>query len=189
MSEEITSVFRDILTVFFAEGLIGKRMFAVDGRKIFSNCSKEWSGTRKELLKKAEKIEQSVRLLVKRHRQQDESTAEAGQREKEKQAIDNLQAKAKKIRSWLEQNEEKTGARGKPIKSNITDNDSAKMPSSHGVIQGYNGIAMVDDKHQVVVDAQAFGDGHEAKHLEEVVDSVRRTLTAIEGKKKEQSQK
>jgi transposase len=182
MTEEITSVFRDILTLCFVEGLIGKRMFAVDGCKISSDCSKQWSGTKKELLKKAEKIEQSVGFLVNRHRKEDEATAETGQREKEKRAIDNLQDKAKKIRSWLEQNEEKTGARGKPIKGNITDNDSAKMPSSHGVIQGYNGIAMVDDKHQVVVDAQAFGDGHEAKHLEEVVDSVRRTLTAIEGK-------
>ena len=67
MSDEITPVFRDILTVCFAERLIGKRMFAVDGCNISSNCSKEWSGTKKELLKKAEKIEQSVRLLVKRH--------------------------------------------------------------------------------------------------------------------------
>ncbi len=49
------------------------------------------------------------------------------------------------------------GVSGKPVKSNITDNESAKMPSGQGVVQGYNGIATVDDKHQVVVDAQAFG--------------------------------
>jgi hypothetical protein len=157
-------------------------MFAVDGCKISSNCSKEWSGTKKELLKKAEKIEQSVRFLVSRHRNEDEAAVEEGQREKEKRAIENLRAKAKMIRNWLEQNEEKTGTRGKPIKSNITDNESAKMPSSHGVIQGYNGIATVDEKHQVVVDAQAIGDGHEAKHLEEVLDSVKQTLESIEGK-------
>jgi hypothetical protein len=45
------------------------------------------------------------------------------------------------------------------VKSNLTDNESAKLVSSHGVIQGYNGIATVDAKHQIVVDAQAFGDG------------------------------
>ena len=28
------------------------------------------------------------------------------------------------------------GRRGKPVKSNITDNESAKLVSSHGVIQG-----------------------------------------------------
>lgn len=121
-------------------------------------------------------------VLVKRHRQEDEAAAEPGQREKEKRAIKNLQAKAKKIRNWLEENEEKPGARGKPIKSNITDNESAKMPSSHGVIQGYNGIATVDDKHQVIVDAQAFGDGHEAKHLEAVIESVKQRLEAVERK-------
>ena len=43
------------------------------------------------------------------------------------------------------------------MKSNTTDNESAKMPSSHGVIQGYNGIATVDEKHQIIVDAQALG--------------------------------
>jgi transposase len=182
MEQQIISVFRDILTVCYAEGLIGKRMFAVDGCKISSNCSKEWSGTRKELLKKAEKIEQSVRYLLGRHREEDEQAAEPGQREKEQKAVEDLQAKAEKIRLWLGSNKEKTGAQGKPIKSNITDNDSAKMPSSHGVIQGYNGIATVDEKHQVIVDAQAFGEGHEAKSLEAVVQSVQHSFGTLEKK-------
>ena len=58
------------------------------------------------------------------------------------------------------------------------------MPSSHGVIQGYNGIATVDYKCQVVVDAQAFGDGHEAKNLEKVIDSIQETFKDITGKRK-----
>ncbi len=182
MANEITSVFRDILSICYSEGLIGKEMFAVDGCKISSNCSKEWSGTKKELLKKAERIEQSVRFLVNRHRNEDKAEVESGQWEKEQRAIKNLKAKSEKIRGWLERNEERIGSRGKPIKSNITDNESAKMPSSHGVIQGYNGIATVDDKYQVVVDAQAFGDGHEAKPFDQVIDSVQQSLEAIEGK-------
>jgi hypothetical protein len=56
-------------------------------------------------------------------------------------------------------------SQGKPIKSNIIDNESAKMSSSHGVIQGYKAVAVVDQKHQIVVDAQVFGDGHEARRL------------------------
>jgi transposase len=181
MADKITSVFRDILAVCYAEGLIGKHMFAVDGCKISSNCAKEWSGTKEELRKKADKIEQSVRLLVRRHREVDRGSRDPDQGEKEKRAIKNLRKKAKKIRDWLEENEEKTGTQGKPIKSNITDNESAKMPSSHGVIQGYNGIAAVDDKCQVVVDAQAFGDGHEAKNLERVVDAIGETFEDIDG--------
>jgi len=92
---------RRIAQCCYAEGLIGKRMFAVDGCKISSNCSKEWSGSRKELLKKAEKIEQSVRFLLKRHREEDGQEAEPGQREKEQKAVENLQAEAEKIRMWL----------------------------------------------------------------------------------------
>ena len=35
-------------------GLIGKEMFAIDGCKLSSNASKEWSGTREEFAKKKE---------------------------------------------------------------------------------------------------------------------------------------
>ena len=44
MSEQIESVFTDVLTVCYAEGLIGKTMVAVDGCKISSNCPKEVEG-------------------------------------------------------------------------------------------------------------------------------------------------
>jgi transposase len=180
MGEEAVKVFTDVLTVCYAEGLIGKKMFAVDGCKISSNCAKEWSGTRAELEKKAKRLEESVRKLIKRHRDEDEKPVEPGLREKEERAIRHLSGKAQKIREFLKDSEERLGARGKPVKSNVIDNESAKMPSSHGVIQGYNGIATVDSKKQVIVDAQAFGDGHEARHLESIVDSVDRTFRKLE---------
>jgi len=45
-------------------GLIGREMFAVDGVKMPSNASKEWSGTREDFQKKAEKLERaSLNLL------------------------------------------------------------------------------------------------------------------------------
>ena len=173
-------MFRDILTVCYIEGLIGKSMFAVDGCKIASNCAKEWSGTKTELKKKAEKIEASLRLLNERHRSCDSQSLELGQKEKKQRAIEHLQAKAAKIRSWLQDNPERFGIRGKPVKSNLIEPDSAKMVSSHGVIQGCTGVAVVDDSHQVVLEAEAFGDGHEAPHLQEVLDSVQETFFAID---------
>jgi transposase len=180
MSEQIESVFTDVLSVCYTEGLIGKKMFAVDGCKISSNCAKEWSGTKAELRKKAEKIEQSVKVLLDRHKNQDATATEAGQREREERAAEKLSAKAQKVREFLATNEERIGTQAKPVKSNITDNESAKMPGSHGVIQGYNGVATVDEKHQVVVDAQAFGDGHEAKHIGEVMESVDTTFKKLD---------
>ncbi|WP_066963993.1 hypothetical protein [Microbulbifer sp. Q7] len=56
----------------------------------------------------------------------------------------------------------------KEIKSNIADNESAKMTTSKGIIQGYNGIAAVDKKHQIIVETQAFGEGQETHTLKPI---------------------
>ena len=44
ISHQIESVFTDVLSVCYTEGLIGKTLFALDGCKISSNCSKEMGG-------------------------------------------------------------------------------------------------------------------------------------------------
>lgn len=62
------------------------------------------------------------------------------------------------------------GKRGKEVKSNITDNESCKVTTSKGTIQGYNGIATVDKKHQIIVDAQVFGEGQEHHTLKPVIE-------------------
>ena len=65
------------------------------------------------------------------------------------------------------------------MKSNITDNDSAKMKTSHGVIQGYDGVAVVDGKHQVVVHAEAFGVAQEHDLLIPMIEGARENFEAI----------
>src|SRR5712671_3380351 len=74
LSSEITRIFRDVLLVCDAAGLIGKEMFAVDGVKLPSNASKEWSGTKAHLKNKVRKMERAVEYLLKQHREQDLST-------------------------------------------------------------------------------------------------------------------
>ena len=179
MDKEIAALFTQILSVCYANNVIGKNMFAIDGCKISSNCSKEWSGTKKELLKKAEKIEESIKYLLDKHQLADKNAYNASQEVKEKGSIEKLKAKSEKIREWLLENEEKIGVQGKPIKSNVIDNESAKMSSSHGVIQGYNGIAVVDEKNQLVVWAEAFGDSTESKHLPEILNGIKTNFNSI----------
>jgi hypothetical protein len=58
-------------------------------------------------------------------------------------------------------------------KSNRTDNDSAKMATDKGVIQGYTGVAAVDSAHQIIVEAQAHGSGSEQALLLPVVEAMR----------------
>lgn len=173
--QAIIDLFKKVLSICYTQNLIGKNMFAIDGCKISSNCSKEWSGTKKELLKKAGKLEESIKYLVKKHHEQDKSTFNSSQLEKEKESIKKLRKSVDLINNWLGENEPKIGVRGKEIKSNIIDNESAKMSTSHGVVQGYNGIAAVDDKNQVVVYAEAFGDGTESTHLPEILDGIKNT--------------
>jgi hypothetical protein len=69
----------------------------------------------------------------------------------------------------LKDNNDKPGKLGTPVKSNITDNESAKMKTSHGVIQGYDGVAVVDDKHQIIVHAKAFGAAQEHDLLQPMI--------------------
>jgi hypothetical protein len=158
-------------------------MFAVDGVKLPSNASKEWSGTKKELGKKKEKMEKAIRQMVKRHREEDERETDRGVIDQEEQYIETLKKKVKKIKAWLKENEDKPGKRGKPLKSNITDNESAKMKTSHGVIQGYDGVAVVDGKHQVIVHAEAFGAAQEHELLIPMVEGTRENFEAIGNKK------
>ncbi|HEA66521.1 MAG TPA: hypothetical protein ENI07_06845 [Desulfobacterales bacterium] len=53
------------------------------------------------------------------------------------------------------------------------------MVSSHGTIQGYNGQVLVDDSHQVIVQAEVFGEGQDCYHLEPLIDGAKATMKAI----------
>ena len=50
------------------------------------------------------------------------------------------------------------------------------MATSKGVIQGYTGVAAVDARHQVIVEAQAHGTGSEQELLLPVVDAMKEVL-------------
>jgi len=181
--EEIASVFQQVVLICDELGLIGREMFAIDGCKLPSNASKEWSGRREDLKKKQKKINRAVRRILKKHRESDEEEFDDDIREREKQQLERLRKASRKIRSFLASNEEKIGASGNSIQSNITDNESAKMKTSHGVIQGYIGVAAVDSQHQVVVHAEAHGQPQEHELLKRSVEGIREALS------KEQSQR
>ncbi len=178
MHEEVVSLFRDILMVCYQENLIGQEMFAIDGCKLPSNAAKEWSGTKAELKKKAQKLNKAIKRILDKHRQMDlkQQSSEVIQREKKK--LQTLRQRYKKLSEWDE--DDRQGPTGNVIQSNITDNESAKMMTSHGVVQGYNGVAVADSKHQVVVGAEAFGSGQETHVFKPMIDSVRETFTILD---------
>jgi transposase len=175
LDQEIVKLFLEVLLICDHMNLIGKEMFAIDGCKLPSNASKEWSGTTAELSRKKEKMEEAIRKIMARHRETDEAPIT----EPEEQYIATLAENVKKIRAFLDSHGDKPGKRGTPIKSNITDNESAKMKTSKGVIQGYDGVAMVDAKHQIVVHAEAFGAPQEQDLLLPMIDGTKENFKEI----------
>jgi transposase len=173
MHREIASVFTDVLMYATELNLIGRDTFAIDGCKLPANASKQWSGTLKELRHKQRKLEAAARKIVARHRSQDaeEKRSPVTVQEAKKRAT--YERKIERIKTFLKTAQKNLGPSGKERKSNVTDPDSAKMATNHGVIQGYNGLAVVDAKHQIVVCAEAHGEGQEAHLLAPMIEQTR----------------
>jgi transposase len=180
MKDQILPLFCDILLVCEQENLLGGTFFAIDGVKLSSNASKESSGRISDLEKKKNKIRQKVKRLLKEQiaADKDEDDDFSGPSARERQ-IDKLQKQAARIESFLKQNGKKIGENKKELNSNVTDNDSAKMHTSHGMVQGYNAQAIVDSKHQVIVHGEAIGKGLDNANLPPVIDGAQKNLERI----------
>jgi transposase len=180
MKDQILPLFCDILLVCEQENLLGGTFFALDGVKLPSNASKECSGTISELKKKKNKIQKKVKRLLKDQiaADKDDDDNFAGPSSRERQ-IDKLKKQAARIEKWLKQNDAKIGVNKKELRSNVTDNDSAKMYSGHGTVQGYNAQALVDSKQQVIVHGEAIGKGLDNDNLAPVVDGAKKNLERI----------
>jgi len=170
--DAIASVFGQVLTLLGKEGLIGRELFAIDGVKLPSNASKHRSGTRAEFLAQAQKMERVAKTLLDRHQANDAGGAEQAMDAKVAARVERLTNEAAKMRTWLVNNPtDRAGTRGSIRKSNRTDNESAKLATDKGVIQGYCGVAVVDAAHQVIVEASAHGTGAEQELLLPVLDA------------------
>ena len=93
--------------------------------------------------------------------------------------IERLLKKAERVERGLQENGPKMGRQGREIKSNVTDNESAIMVTSHGTIQGYNGQALVDSKDQVIIHAEAFGESQDLHLIPAVLDGAKENMGAI----------
>jgi transposase len=173
LGEDIARVFAAVLSVCDRQGLIGREMFAIDGVKLPSNASKQRSGTRADFERQAGKMETAARVMLERHRAEDTRSVEPELRVKEAKRIERLERDAGALREWLAAHpDDRRGPTGGVRKSNRTDNESAKMATGKGVIQGDTGVAAVDEKHQIIVEAQAHGTGAEQELLMPVVRAV-----------------
>ena len=110
MKDEIVPLFRDVLLVCEEMNLLGGTMFALDGCKLPSNASKDWTGTIHDLQKKKDKIEQKVVQLVGDHVEEDrkgrddEKDGGPSGKSNRKRQIERLKKKADRIEKFLKEN-------------------------------------------------------------------------------------
>ncbi len=175
--QAIESIFEQILLTCDDNDLLGHELFAIDGCKMPSDASKEWSGTIKELNQKRDKIKRLIEFHIEEDKKltKNEPMQEARQK-RAKQAKETLIKSYDKINQFLKTSSPRlgNGKKKEEVKSNITDNESAKMKTSKGTIQGFTGVGAVDKKRQVITDAQAFGAGQEHHTLLPVLETLKK---------------
>lgn len=176
MQIEIESVFGNILLVCDALDLLGSTHFSLDGVKLPSNASKEWSGTFKELKMKRDKLLVKLQQVMTEHIRQDGLSNTETQRHQQQEK--RLLHQVERLNKFLQEQEPKEGKVQKEIQSNVTDNHSAKMPSSHGVVQGYNAQAFVDAKRQIILHAEAFS-SQDHDNLAPMLRGAKKNLQSI----------
>jgi transposase len=173
LGDDVARLFAQVLYLCDRQGLIGRQMFAIDGVKLPSNAAKAKSGTRADFIRQADKLEAAAQSMLARHRENDRFPAEPDLAEKSARRIERLNEEAAQLRQWLSEHpHDRKGRKGSVRKSNRTDNESAKMATSKGVIQGYCGVAAVDEAHQIIVEAQAHGTGSEQELLLPVIKAT-----------------
>ncbi len=170
MRDEIRSIFEKVVLICHEAGLIGGETFAMDGCKIRSSASKEWTGTIQELTRKREKAKRVVKDLMQKHRNADS----AEERQKLQRRMERSNRLVEKLTEYLENSEPQMGRQGREKRGNITDPESASMFSSRGVVQGYNGVALVDAKRQIILATEAFGINQEHPALIPLMEQAER---------------
>ena len=176
MQSEVQTLFSDVLLVCEELGLLDGTHFSLDGVKLSANVSKEWSGTIEELKHKRDKLQEKLQRVMSEHAQADKQPEVVVARQKKRER--RFQVQVERLNEFLKDREPKRGSDGKEIQSNAVDNESVKMPSSHGVVQGYNAQALVDSKHQVILAAEAFA-SQDHENLKPMLDGAKKNLLII----------
>ncbi len=176
MQSEVQLLFSNVLLVCEELGLLDGTHFSLDGVKLSANVSKEWSGTLDELKHKRDKLQKKLQRVMAEHAQADQQPEVIVARQKKRER--RFQLQVERLTEFLQDREPKRGSEGKEIQSNVIDNESVKMPSSHGIVQGYNAQALVDSKRQVILAAEAFS-SQDHENLAPMLKGAKKNLCAI----------
>ena len=171
--ERFKEVFAKALAYCAELGLVGGQTFATDGLRLPSNASLDMTGTAEELGKRLKLYRRMAENHIKKHQRKDAAgeTGKEPERHFQEQQ-ERLSRKTENLSRFLETTEKRESRHGKEIKSNVTDNESAMIHTSKGYIQGYIGMAVSDQKEQVIVCADAVGSANESEHFPQMLEET-----------------
>jgi transposase len=189
----VSELFTQVLLQCSQLNLITGEMFAIDGCKLPSNASKEWSGKIGELKEKRDKLKKYITRIMLQHQDLDRNESAkkiqapfnktmGEDKERREKSIERLEKKLKRLNEFLLDATPKKGVSEAEVKTNITDPESAYIKSSHGYIQGYNGIIIADSVNQVIVSSEAIGSGPESGCFPKMLDSLEENIKKVCGK-------
>ena len=175
--EAIADVFTRVLLICDNSGLVGREHFSIDGCKLPSDASKQWSGTHEQMQKKMEKMRALAKKIIEKHRDSDSQKTELPI--KAQQKVNTLLKNAQKFEDFLLENKPRIGEgkSKKEVQSNVTDNESAKMKTNKGTIQGFNLVTAADSKYQLILGVEGYGSGPEQHTLKPMVELIEHNLS------------
>lgn len=183
--KELAGLFKQVLKLCRRKGLLEMKHVAIDGTKLRANASKHTAMSYGRMKAEDERIGKEIEAWFREadrvdaaedraygEEQGDELPPELQNAERRRQAIKEAMAELKK--------EAEAQGREEPLakaQRNFTDSKSRIMRSGEGAfIQGYNGQAAVDAKHQIIVAADLNNQAADSVQLIPMVDLVRRNL-------------
>jgi transposase len=183
--KELAGLFKQVLKLCRRKGLLEMKHVAIDGTKLRANASKHTAMSYGRMKDEDERIGKEIEAWFREadrvdaaedraygEEQGDELPPELQNVERRRQAIKEAMAELKK--------EAEAQGREEPLakaQRNFTDSESRIMRSGEGAfIQGYNGQAAVDAKHQIIVAADLNNQAADSVQLIPMVDLVRGNL-------------
>ena len=154
MSDTVAKLFAQVLLICDRQGLFGRQMFAIEGVQLPANASKAKSGTRADYQRQLDRMELATTQILEKHKSADGSATDDAFIKRDVQKLEHLQTETQQQLCEF-------------LAKNLEDRKGNK-----GMIQGYTGVATVDEKAQIIVDAQAHGTGSEQELLLPVIGAV-----------------
>jgi len=140
--------------------LIDGNILFVDGSKVRANASREKNHTSQWCEEQMQRLDARIKILLEECENIDIQEENQGSLVKMHQELANTEKLKEKIETALEKLKER-GVKTKENKDrtiNITDPDSAMMKSRQGSHASHNMQSVVDDKHGLIVHADAVSD-------------------------------